>query len=63
LRRQLARRSLEWGCTLSPDDFIITTGAMEAVQLSLLAVARQGDAIAIESPAYFGRSSSSRRSG
>jgi DNA-binding transcriptional MocR family regulator len=54
LRRQLARRSLEWGCTLSPDDFIITTGAMEAVQLSLLAVARQGDAIAIESPAYFG---------
>ncbi len=54
MRRQLARRSLEWGCTLSPDDFIITTGAMEAVQLSLLAVARQGDAIAIESPAYFG---------
>jgi len=27
---------------------------MEAVQLSLLAVARQGQAIAIESPAYFG---------
>jgi DNA-binding transcriptional MocR family regulator len=54
LRRQLARRSLEWGCTLAPDDFIVTTGAMEAVQLSLLTVARQGDAIAIESPAYFG---------
>src|SRR5205085_12614069 len=27
---------------------------MEAVQRSLLAVARQGDAVAIESPAYFG---------
>jgi len=54
LRRQLARRSVEWGCALSPDDFIVTCGAMEAVQLSLLAVARQGDAIAIESPAYFG---------
>src|SRR3954471_5939971 len=54
LRRQFARRSLEWGCTLSPDDFIVTCGAMEAVQLSLLAVAKQGDAIAIESPAYFG---------
>src|SRR5947209_6503756 len=54
LRRQLARLSLEWGCTLSPDDFVITCGAMEAVQLSLLAVAKQGDAIAIESPAYFG---------
>jgi DNA-binding transcriptional MocR family regulator len=54
LRRQLARRSLDWGCALSPEDFIVTSGAMEAVQLSLLAVARQGDAIAIESPAYFG---------
>ena len=54
LRRQLARRSLDWGCTLSPDDFVVTCGAMEAVQLSLLAVARQGDAVAIESPAYFG---------
>src|SRR5882724_784715 len=54
LRRQLARRSLDWGCTLSPEDFIVTCGAMEAVQLSLVAVARQGDAIAIESPAYFG---------
>src|SRR5438094_4221633 len=54
LRRQLARRSVEWGCALSPDDFIVTCGAMEAVQLSLLAVARQGDAVAIESPAYFG---------
>ena len=54
LRRQLARRSLEWGCALSPDDFIVTSGAMEAVQLSLLAVARRGDAIAIESPAFFG---------
>ena len=54
LRRQLARRSVEWGCALSPDDFVVTCGAMEAVQLSLLAVARQGDAVAIESPAYFG---------
>src|SRR6267143_6139730 len=54
LRRQLARRSLDWGCALSPEDFIVTSGAMEAVQLSLLAVSRQGDAIAIESPAYFG---------
>src|SRR6267142_577819 len=43
------------GCNQpDPDLFIVTSGAMEAVQLSLLAVARQGDAIAIESPAYFG---------
>ncbi|HTO97100.1 MAG TPA: PLP-dependent aminotransferase family protein [Myxococcales bacterium] len=54
LRRQLARRALEWGCALGPQEFIVTSGASEAVQLSLLAVARQGDAVAIESPAYFG---------
>jgi DNA-binding transcriptional MocR family regulator len=54
LRRQLARRSLEWGCALSPDDFVVTCGAMEALHLSLLAVAQPGDAIAVESPAYFG---------
>src|SRR3954471_80932 len=54
LRRQLSRRSLEWGCTLGPDEFVITSGAMEGVQLSLSAVARPGDAVAIESPAFFG---------
>ncbi|MCP3140078.1 aminotransferase-like domain-containing protein [Pyxidicoccus xibeiensis] len=54
LRQQLARRSLDWGCALSPDDFITTCGASEAVHLCLLAVARTGDTIAIESPAYYG---------
>jgi DNA-binding transcriptional MocR family regulator len=54
LRRQVARRALEWGCALSPDDFITTCGATEAVYLSLAAVARPGDTIAIESPAYYG---------
>jgi DNA-binding transcriptional MocR family regulator len=54
LRRQIARRSLEWGCALGPDDFVTTCGAAEAVHLSLLAVARTGDTIAIESPAYYG---------
>ncbi|MDY7230107.1 PLP-dependent aminotransferase family protein [Hyalangium sp. s54d21] len=54
LRRQIARRSLEWGCALGPDDFITTCGASEAVYLSLRAVAKTGDTIAIESPAYYG---------
>ncbi|MCE9671604.1 PLP-dependent aminotransferase family protein [Myxococcus stipitatus] len=54
LRLQLARRSLDWGGALSPDDFIITVGAAEAIHLCLLAVARPGDTIAIESPAYYG---------
>ncbi|MET0402593.1 MAG: PLP-dependent aminotransferase family protein, partial [Cystobacter sp.] len=54
LRQQVARRSLDWGCALSPEDIIITCGASEAVFLSLSAVARRGDTVAIESPAYYG---------
>ncbi len=54
LRRQLARRALEWGCQLGPEEFIITDGAMEAVVLSLRATTRPGDLVALESPTYFG---------
>jgi DNA-binding transcriptional MocR family regulator len=53
LRRQIARRSADMGCTLSPRDVLITSGAMEAIHLSLRAVARPGDTIAVESPTYF----------
>src|SRR5437016_3084263 len=54
LRRQIARRSLEMGCGLSPEDITITGGAMDAISLALRAVARPGDAVAVESPTYFG---------
>jgi len=54
LRRAIARRGLTWGCTLSEDDLVITSGATEAIHLCVLAVARPGDAIAVESPAYYG---------
>lgn len=54
LRREIAKRSLGWGCALSADDLVVTCGAMEALYLSLAAVARAGDTIAIESPSYFG---------
>lgn len=54
LRTQLSRRSLDWGCRLGPDDFVITTGCMEALNLALRAVAKPGAVIAIESPAYYG---------
>lgn len=54
LRHQIARRALDWGCTLSPDELIVTYGATEALNLSLLAVARRGDTIAVESPTFFG---------
>lgn len=55
LRRQLSRRALDWGCQLTPDDFVITSGCMEALNLALRAVApRPGAVIAVESPAYYG---------
>ncbi|WP_438032146.1 PLP-dependent aminotransferase family protein [Sorangium sp. So ce204] len=54
LRRQIARRSVESGVALSPDDIVTTVGAMEALHLCLRAVARRGDTVALESPAYYG---------
>lgn len=54
LRLQLARRAMEAGCTLAPDDIITTCGATEALNLCLRAVAKPGDTIAIESPTFFG---------
>src|SRR2546426_10880186 len=54
LRVQVARRAMEAGCALSPDDIITTVGASEAINLCLRAVAKPGDVIAIESPTFFG---------
>lgn len=54
LRRTLARRYLNIGCPLAADDLVITSGCMEAVALSLRAVCRRGDVVAIESPMFFG---------
>lgn len=54
LRVEVARRAMEAGCTLAPDDIITTIGVTEALNLCLRAVAKPGDVIAIESPAFFG---------
>ena len=54
LRRQLARRSVSWGLSLNESELVVTVGAMEGLHLCLRAVARPGDAIAVESPTYFG---------
>lgn len=54
LRTELARRSLEWGCAMSPEDFILTIGCTEALALALRAVCEPGDTVVVESPTYFG---------
>ncbi len=53
LRKQIAQRLLLCGCTLSPDEIVITSGCVEAVVLSLRALCRPGDAVAVEAPVYF----------
>ena len=54
LRLQIARRAVDSGCSLAPDDIIITNGCQEAIHLCLRAVAQEGDTVAIESPAFYG---------
>ena len=54
LRRQISRRYLRSGAVVSPDEIIITAGALEALNLALQALTRPGDLVAIESPAFYG---------
>jgi DNA-binding transcriptional MocR family regulator len=53
LRTQIAKRSLNSGCHLSPEDIIITSGCIEAITLALQATCRPGDTVAIGSPVYY----------
>ncbi|WP_158089486.1 PLP-dependent aminotransferase family protein [Magnetofaba australis] len=54
LRRELARS--QWGFPDPPgmEEIILTNGCMEAVSLCLRATTRPGDAVAVESPVFFG---------
>ena len=54
LRIQIAQRALNFGCQFSPNDIVITSGGIEAIDLCLHAVCKPGDIVAIESPMYFG---------
>ncbi len=54
LRVQVARRLLDAGCELKPDEIVTTTGCQEALVLCLRAVCRPGDTVVIESPIYYG---------
>lgn len=63
LRRQVALRYLASGASVSPDEIVITCGAMEALNLCLQAVARPGDLIAVESPTFYAGLQASERLG
>ena len=53
LRRQIALRYMISGVMLPLDELVITTGAMEALNLCLQVVTEPGDLVAIEAPAFY----------
>ena len=63
LRRQLALRYLAHGASVSPQEIVVTSGAMEGLNLCLQALTRPGDLIAIESPTFYAGLQASERLG
>ena len=56
LRHAIARRSALalQAITISPDEIVITAGALEALNLSLQAVTEPGDWVIVENPCFYG---------
>ncbi|WP_394788962.1 PLP-dependent aminotransferase family protein [Rhodoferax sp.] len=53
LRQQIAQRYLALGMAQPADELVVTSGALEALNLCLSAVAQPGDLIAVESPGFY----------
>lgn len=53
LRQELARRGVQAGVRLRPENIILTNGGTEAILIALRAAARPGDTVAVESPTYW----------
>src|SRR3990167_2486887 len=53
LRRQIALRYMVSGVMLPLEELVITSGAMEALNLCLQCVTQPGDLVAIEAPAFY----------
>ncbi|MGL5081496.1 MAG: PLP-dependent aminotransferase family protein [Microcoleaceae cyanobacterium] len=54
LRHEIARRMMDAGCAITPNEILITNGTYEAIYLSLQSITKPGDTVALESPAYYG---------
>jgi DNA-binding transcriptional MocR family regulator len=63
LRRLVAQRYQARGMDVRSDDVLVTTGAMEALALSLRLVVKPGDVVAVECPAFFGILDAARSAG
>ncbi|HYD95131.1 MAG TPA: PLP-dependent aminotransferase family protein [Noviherbaspirillum sp.] len=53
-RTVLAKRAMNSGQVLKAEDLIVTHGCIEALNLALRAVTQPGDAVAVESPTFYG---------
>lgn len=53
LRKQISLLGLDHGARFAPEDMIVTSGALEALYISLRATTRPGDTVLIMSPTYF----------
>jgi DNA-binding transcriptional MocR family regulator len=53
LRRAIARRYLDGGVRVTSEEIVITSGALEALNLCLQAVTRPGDVVAVECPTFY----------
>lgn len=54
LRSAIAKRYAQAGVNVSPDEIVITAGALESLNLSLQAVTKPGDWVVIEDPCFYG---------
>lgn len=63
LRRQIALRYMIDGLHVTADEVVVTNGALEALNLCLMAVTRPGDTILIESPTFYAALQSIERIG
>lgn len=54
LRIEIAKRLIECGIAVSPEEIIVTSGAMDAILLAIKSFCEPGDVVAVESPTYFG---------
>ncbi|MGF6973783.1 DNA-binding transcriptional MocR family regulator [Paraburkholderia sp. JPY465] len=53
LRRQIVLRYVGTGLSVATEEIVVTNGALEALNLCLMAVTRPGDVIAVESPGFY----------
>ncbi|WP_017349504.1 aminotransferase-like domain-containing protein [Pantoea sp. A4] len=53
LRQAIARRYAQQGMSISPEEIVITAGALEALNLSLQAVTEPGDWVIVENPCFY----------